>query len=385
MLLSASSLLILSATAQAEQHKAYIGTYSPHGEGVYLTYIDSENGAMTAPKLVADVENGAQLIYNANAKTLYVASEISNYNGLEQGAIIAYRVNNNGSLTELNRVASVGKAPVYLALHPTNNYLFVANYVSGSIAVFSIDKNGKLSISPSDSKQSSGEPGLGYPEAAVIGSFAISDHDGPHAHMIAPDPSGNFVFSTDLGLDRIYQWRFDREEGLLTANSTAYLDASSRGAGPRHFVFHPNGKHVYLINEESSTLTRYDFDSDNGMLTERSSISSLPENYQGSSYASGIIIDKAGKNLYIANRLHNSISQFAIDNNGELRLVDNVWTRGDYTRTIVFSPDQNYVYAMNQRSDNVAYFAVDSKTGKLTFVDDYVAVGSPSQMVFADK
>lgn len=92
------------------------------------------------------------------------------------------------------------------------------------------------------------------------GSFAISDHNGPHAHMIASDPSGKFVFSTDLGLDRIYQWRFDAASGRLTPNDPPWIAASSAGAGPRHFVFHPDGETVLLVNEEASTLTSYRFD-----------------------------------------------------------------------------------------------------------------------------
>ncbi|WP_417653659.1 lactonase family protein, partial [Escherichia coli] len=79
------------------------------------------------------------------------------------------------------------------------------------------------------------------PEAAVEGSFAISDHNGPHAHMIAADPSGKYVFSTDLGLDRIYQYRFDDRTGKLTPNDPPFISASSKGAGPRHFVFTPKG------------------------------------------------------------------------------------------------------------------------------------------------
>lgn len=366
---------MFSLSSHAESINAYIGTYSPHGEGIYLTQVDSYTGAMSKPQQVATVTNGAQLIYHNDLHTLYVASEI------EQGVILAYATNTDGSLTELNRVSSAGDGPVYLSLHPSGKYLLVANYISGSIAVFPIQKSGQLDQAVTVI-QSEGEPGLGYPAAAAPGSFAISDHNGPHAHMIGSDPSGKFVFSTDLGLDRIYQWQFDVQTGQLKPNTPAFISASSEGAGPRHFVFHPNGKVVYLINEEASTLTVYDFNTTTGTLTERNSISSLPENYAGTSYASGIIISQDGRSLYIANRLHNSLSQFAIDDKGDVKLVDNIWIRGDYTRTIVFSPNQDYIYAMNQRSDHMVRFAVNKQTGQLTFVDNYTPLGSPSQMVF---
>lgn len=75
----------------------------------------------------------------------------------------------------------------------------MANYVSGSVAAFPIEADGSLGAA-SSVQQQQGPAGAAKPAAAVNGSFAISDHNGPHAHMIASDPSGKFVFSTDLGL-----------------------------------------------------------------------------------------------------------------------------------------------------------------------------------------
>ncbi len=129
----------------------------------------------------------------------------------------------------------------------------------------------------------SGEPGAAKPAAAVEGSFAISDHNGPHAHMIAADPRGKYVFSTDLGLDRIYQYRFDDQTGKLTPNDPPFISASSKGAGPRHFVFTPKGDALWLINEEASTLTHYTLDA-RGRLQEGKTLSALPHGYKGTSF-----------------------------------------------------------------------------------------------------
>ncbi|MBX4365364.1 lactonase family protein, partial [Mycobacterium tuberculosis] len=91
--------------------------------------------------------------------------------------------------------------PVYLSLTPDGKHLLVANYVSGSIAVLPVQEDGSLAEAV-DRHQDEGPAGAERPAAAVEGSFAISDHNGPHAHMIAADPSGKYVYSTDLGLDR---------------------------------------------------------------------------------------------------------------------------------------------------------------------------------------
>ncbi|MDR0807509.1 MAG: lactonase family protein [Enterobacteriaceae bacterium] len=382
------SLPILAAdSAQSTEQTmkfAYVATYNPHGEGVYLMKVDAKDGSLTKDKLVSSVPNAAQLVLDKDSHHLYVASEVADYNGSQHGSITAYAVNKqDGSLEKLNEVDSQGAGPVYLSINPTGKYLFVANYVSGSIASFPIEKDGKLG-SPSAVRQNSGDAGADKPAAAVEGSFAISDHDGAHAHMIDVDPSGQFVYSTDLGQDRIYQWRLDQATGVISANNPAFVDASSSGAGPRHFVFHPENKHLYLINEEASTLTSYVIDPESGKLTAEQTLSSLPEGYKGTSFAAGLVLSKDAHHLYVANRLHNSISQFNINEHGTLTMADNVWTRGDYPRTLVISPDGNSLYAMNQRSDNITQFSIEPVSGKLTFTNRFTAVGSPSQMVFVN-
>ncbi|PYA61901.1 6-phosphogluconolactonase, partial [Serratia marcescens] len=187
-------------------HFAYIGTYNPNGEGVYRVQVDPASGALSHTTLVSKVPNPAQLTLGADGKTLYVASEVADFNGGKHGGITAYRVNPaDGGLTQLNQVDSQGAGPVYLSSTPDGRYLLVANYVSGSVAAFPIEADGSLGAA-SSVQQQQGPAGAAKPAAAVNGSFAISDHNGPHAHMIASDPSGKFAFSTDLGLDRIYQW-----------------------------------------------------------------------------------------------------------------------------------------------------------------------------------
>ncbi|CAI1094797.1 6-phosphogluconolactonase [Serratia quinivorans] len=370
------------AMKSTSSHFAYIGTYNPNGEGVYRVQVDSASGALSARTLVSKQANPAQLTVDAKGQTLYVASEVADFNGTRHGGIIAYHINpSDGSLTQLNQVDSQGAGPVYLYPTPNGRYLLVANYVSGTVAAFPLESDGKLD-NASSVQQQQGPAGAGKPEGAVEGSFAISDHNGPHAHMIASDPSGKFVFSTDLGLDRIYQWRFDDASGQLTPNDPPWIAASSAGAGPRHFVFHPDGKTVLLVNEEASTLTSYRFDSQKGTLKQLHVVSSLPADYKGTNFAAGLVLSADGKNLYVANRLHNSIAQFSVGSDGELHAVAETWTRGDYPRSLTLSPDGRYLYAMNQRSDNVTRFGVDKASGKLSFVEGYTPVGSPSQMVF---
>ena len=371
-----ASLSLLAAGAAAQTQYAWVGTYNPNGEGLYRFTVDSQTGALRDKTLVGTLPDLAQLTVSADGKTLYGASEV------EKGVVQAWRIGSNGELSELNQVASGGAGPVYLSLTPDGRHLLVANYVSGSIAVLPVKEDGNLGEAV-DVHQDQGPAGAERPAAAVEGSFAISDHNGPHAHMIAADPSGKFVYSTDLGLDRLYQYRFDDRTGKLTPNDPPFIAASSPGAGPRHFVFTPQGDGLWLINEEASTLTFYHLNKQSGLLREGKTVSALPAEYKGTSFAAGLVLSRDGKQLYVANRLHNSIAHFTVLADGSLSHQDDIWTRGDYPRTLTLDSQGQWLYVMNQRSDNITRFRVAPKDGRLTFSPDYTPVGSPSQMVIS--
>lgn len=371
-----ASLSLLAASVAAQTQYAWVGTYNPNGEGLYRFTIDSQTGALSDKVLVSQLPNLSQLTVSADGKTLYAASEV------EKGVVQAWRIGSNGELSELNQVASGGAGPVYLSLTPDGRHLLVANYVSGSIAVLPVQDGGHLGEAV-DVHQDQGPAGAERPAAAVEGSFAISDHNGPHAHMISADPSGQYVYSTDLGLDRIYQYRLDNASGKLTPNDPPFIAASSPGAGPRHFVFTPQGDGLWLINEEASTLTFYHLDKQSGLLREGKTLSALPKEYKGTSFAAGLVLSRDGKQLYVANRLHNSIAHFTVLADGSLRHQDDIWARGDYPRTLTLDKQGQWLYVMNQRSDNITRFSVAPKDGRLTFSPDYTPVGAPSQMVIS--
>ncbi|MGX5237542.1 lactonase family protein, partial [Klebsiella pneumoniae] len=124
-------------------------------------------------------------------------------------------------------------------------------------------------------------------------------------------------------------------------------------------------------------------DKQSGLLREGKTVSALPEGYKGTSFAAGLVLSNDGKQLYVANRLHNSIAHFTVLADGSLSHQEDIWTRGDYPRTLTLDNQGQWLYVMNQRSDNITRFSVAPKDGKLTFASDYTPVGSPSQMVIS--
>lgn len=201
--------------------------------------------------------------------------------------------------------------------------------------------------------------------------------------MIESDPTGRYVLHVDLGQDRIYVWKFDAQSGKLIANSHHFVSLPP-GDGPRHFHFHPDGRWLYSLQEEGSTIVRYDYDPDHGRLEPRQTISSLPPGYAGSNFCSGILVSEDGRFVYVGNRLHDSIGIFSVDESGDLSYVTEEWTRGDYPRSFNFSPSGKFFYTCNQRADNIAVFRVNPDSGKLTFTGHYTPVGNPSTIVFRE-
>ncbi len=379
---------------------AYVGTFSAplrdtlptqvdlppgNGRGIHIFKVDRTTGALAAAGVHEMGTSPSCLALNPAGTRLYSANETDRV-GKEkekEGTVSAFAIDRaSGSLKLLNSVRSGGAGPTYVSLHPSGKFLFVANYFGGSVAVLPVLEDGKLG-DPTDIKTDEGKLGPTKAANAPKGSFAFSGHDRTHAHMIQADPAGRFVLHVDLGLDRIFVWKFDARTGTLTANDPVAVTFSP-GDGPRHFHFHPNGKWLYSVQEEGSTVVLFDYDSDAGKLTARQTISTLPADFAGSNFCSEILVSADGKFVYVGNRLHDSIGIFAVGPKGALTHVGDEWTRGNYPRSFSFDPTGKFLYCCNQRADNVTVFRVDGKTGGLAFTGHYAPVGNPSHIVFLD-
>jgi 6-phosphogluconolactonase len=377
---------------------AYVGTFSSplrdmlptqvdlppgNGRGIHLFQVDRVTGAMAPTGIVEMGTSPSCLAINAAGTRLYSANETDRVGAEKHGTVSSFEIDRtNGSLKLLNTVDSGGAGPTYVSLHPAGRHLLVANYFGGSVSVLPILTEGGLGEA-SDVKVDAGKIGPTRATNAPPGSFAFSGHDRTHAHMIQADPSGKFVLHVDLGLDRIFVWRFDAQKGHLIANEPPSVSLPP-GDGPRHFHFHPNGRWFYSIQEEGSTLVKFDYDGAAGRLTARQTISTLPPGFAGSNFCSEILVSSDGRFVYAGNRLHDSIGIFSVGADGELAYVGEEWTRGNYPRSFSFDPTGRFLYCCNQRGDNVAVFRVNRNTGALAFTGHYAPVGNPSIVAFLD-
>jgi len=376
---------------------AYVGTYtSPlqnmratqvdlppgNGRGIHLFEVNRTSGAMTPCDVYEMGTSPSCLAFDATKSHLYSANETERLGEGEAGSISAFAIDGDGKLKLLNSVSSGGKGPAYLSVHPSGKFVLVANYFGGSVAVIPIKSDGSLGEA-TDVKKPTGTIGPNKATSAPPGSFAFSGHDQTHAHMIEADPTGRYVLSVDLGLDQILIWKFDAQKGTLSPNDPPFVSLPA-GDGPRHFAFHPNHPWLYSLQEEGSTIVRFDYNGDKGRLTSRQTISSLPPGFAGSNFCSEIMLSADGRFVYVGNRLHDSIGIFAVGKDGVLTFITEEWTRGNYPRSFNFEPTGKFLYSCNQRGDNIAAFRVDQQTGLLNFTGNYIPVGNPSIVVFKD-
>ena len=217
---------------------AYVGTYTPNGGGIYLFRIERATAALMQMQVVDDIRNPSWLAVNPAQTRLYAISEIDNYQGAKDGAVVTYAIDPTSmQLTRLSAVGSAGTSPAHVSVHPSGKFVFVANFGAGNVAVFPVAADGTLSAA-SDVRPSVGPRHHARAIDDPPGQFAVSDHEGPHPHMVAPDPTGQFVIANDAGLDLTLIWRLDAQGGRLLPADAPGADRSA-GLGAASFRLSP--------------------------------------------------------------------------------------------------------------------------------------------------
>lgn len=343
----------------------YIGTYTTaSSKGIYMFKFDAGTGESGTPVLVAEAKNPSFLEISHDGRFLYAVNETDRFDGQPGGSVSAYAVDEaTGTLKLLNSVGTRGSGPCHLAIDPSNRCLVVANYGGGSVAAYRVGSDGRLS-EPTSFFQHRGR------------SVNPRRQEGPHAHGVTFDREGRFVFVPDLGLDQILIYRVMAADGVLVQNEPAFVSVTP-GSGPRHFVFHPNGRFAYVINELANTVCAFEYDSAKGSLREIQRVSTLPDGYVGENTTAEIEIEPRGRYLVASNRGHDSLATYAIADDGTLRLVGHASTRGKTPRNFAFDPSGDWLWVGNQASNQLVLFRFRPDTGGLEATGKVIELGAP--------
>jgi 6-phosphogluconolactonase len=357
LLLAAALAPSLAAAADTF---VFFGTHrSGPGIGFSVAHFDTDTGVLTTPKLDVEAVEPAYFVIHPDGRHLYTC------NSGAPGGVSAYVIEpKTAHLTLLNKVPSGGDDASYVCLDQTGRYVFVANYTGGNLAAFAISPDGRVGAR------------TGFAQHTGR-SVDPQRQTHAYAHSIIIDPTNRFVLTADLGVDKLFVYRFDEKTGALTPNDPPFAIVKP-GSGPRHVKFHPNGRWVYLINEMGCTITAFHWDTATGALTEFQTVPTLPADFTGINTCAEIVVHPNGKYLYGSNRGHDSIAVFAIDpENGRLSLIQHAASRGEKPRNFAFDPTGKWIVCTNHDSDNAVVFRVDEATGRLTPAGQPVAVPFP--------
>ncbi|CAF3544381.1 unnamed protein product, partial [Rotaria sp. Silwood2] len=310
--------------------------------------------------------NPSYILIHPSHKYLYSANEQDN------GTVTAFQIDSTkpGRLTLINQQSSRGSGPCYLSTNKAGEYVFVANYNNGTVAVLPIDiNNGTI-------KQFTGF------DQQTGSSIDPIRQTSAHAHCILLDKNEEYALSADLGSDEIYHYRFFSNNGSLLR--TSITKAAKLGDGPRHLIFNSNQKFVYLMNELKSTITVYNYFP---IMQTIQIISTLPENFTLPNTGAEILFHPTmDKYLYASNRGHDSIAVFSVDTNtGYLSLIQHINVQGHTPRNFNISPNGKFLIVANQDSNNLVLFTIDQITGKLTATGSTVPISKPTCVKYLEQ
>lgn len=347
----------------------YVGTYTQpikfgtgqilngKGKGIYRLKFNLDTGELVNGGEVKEAVNPSYLAIDKTGNFLYAVNELKEYEGKESGSVSSYKIDpETFDLTYLNTRATGGTDPCHVTVNDANTHVFVSNFMSGSVCVFPIEKDGSLGEA-SDFIQHTGS------------SIDTVRQSSPHAHSLSFDKDNKRAFVPDLGTDKIMIYKTDFINGKLIPNEIPWYKANP-GDGPRHCEFREN--FCYVINELSCTISVLSYNPENGSLTKIQEVPTVTVPFEGENTCADIHITPDGKFLYGSNRGHDSIVIYSIDEKaGFLEYVDIEPSGGRTPRNFAIDPTGNYALICNQDTDNIVVFRIDQKSGKLTKLSDY--------------
>ncbi len=358
-----SLLLVLSLTATSQNFYLFIGTYTGKGsKGVYVYRFDATTGRA---EWVSNTDSAANPSYLAISPTGKLVYDVNETGGDKPGTVSAYSFDrNSGRLDFINEQLTGGDHPCYVSISKGNNWLMVANYSGGSLSAFGVDNDGSLNPFTQLIKHSGS-------------SVNKQRQERPHVHSVVFSPMQDYLFTADLGLDKVMVYKVKAEDSKPLEPANPPFFSVRPGNGPRHFTFHPNGKFAYLMNEMGGTVGVYKYN--DGKLTFLQEIATHPARFKGKPGSADIHVSPDGKFLYASNRgSENNIAIFAVNQaTGKLALKGFQSTKGKTPRNFMIDPTGNYLLAANQDTDNIVIFKRNKATGLLKETGDQIKVSMP--------
>jgi 6-phosphogluconolactonase len=353
----------VDSTNVSQRYYFYIGTYTDGGsKGIYKAIFDAYSGTISSPELAATITNASFQCISADRRLLFSVCE--SWSGA--GSVTGYRIDTiTGNLSKTEVWGSLGNGPCYVDFEEKTMNVVTSNYNSGNVTNIPVTAEGKTD-------------GIAFSHQHKGKGPNVSRQEGPHAHCSKVDPTGKFVYSCDLGADKIYVY-------TLTGDSLSLFKTITTvpGSGPRHLDFHPQQKSMAVIFELNGTVTTYLPDADGCFSIENNTISTIPDSFTGQNKCADIHYSTDGKYLFASNRGHNSIACFNIDNASQKATfigwqTENLIT----TRNFAVDPTGKYIVAANQDGNSITVYKIDQLTGEIRFTGISRTISKPVCITF---
>jgi 6-phosphogluconolactonase len=385
-MLAAIGCAALAPAAQAAEELVYFGTHTPAAcydaktpaadpalpgmqRGLFAARLDTRSGHLTPVGFTAPINCASWAVADPHRNRIYAVSEIGN-DGSRSAEVFSLAVDRaTGRLDILNHVDSGGSGATHLALDPDSSTLFVADYVSGRVASLPVLADGTLGAAASVLQDEGTGPNRGRQSE-------------PHAHSVAVDPTHHFVLAADLGADKVYIFRLDAHGHRLTPSTPPFVTVTA-GSGPRHMVFHPSGKFVFLDTELTAEVRAFRWDARTGGLESLQTISADSPDHQGPHSVAEIAVARDGRHLYVSNRRENTIVVYDVNPaTGLLAFAQRIDCGGKTPWSFELDPSGHWLLVANEASSAASVFRVDPRSGQLSATDESLAVPGPSDVVF---
>jgi 6-phosphogluconolactonase len=357
------SFLMLAMAASAQKYYLLIGTYTTGtSKGIYVYRFDDSTGKAEQVSVADGVDNPSYLTLSADGQNVYAVNENG---GKTAGAVSAFSFDTvSGQLHFINKQLSGGDYPCYVSIDRTKKWVIVANYGGGNLSAFPVNATGGLQAAA----QTIQHEGVGYNPKR---------QEKAHAHSTFFTPDQEFLFCTDLGLDRIYSYDFHADQDQPLSPSRPPFTSTPKGSGPRHAAFSADHRYMYLLEELSGNVQVYAYDK--GILKAVQTIASVIKDTSADKGSADIHLSPDGKFLYTSNRgITNNISIYEVHpSTGKLKFLGVQDAGGVMPRNFSIDPSGRFLLVANQKSANVVVFKRDAHTGLLTPTGVQIQVDQP--------
>lgn len=345
-----------------------IGTYTNGtSKGIYVYKFNAQKGTVVLEQVAEGVKDPSYLAVSADKRFVYAVNESHNPKG---DSVSAFKFDSHsGKLTYLNKISTFGTDPCYVSVDKNNKNLFVANYSSGNLSVYSLKANGSIG----DSLQTIQHTG---------GSVDANRQKSPHVHAVVLSPDEKYLMADDLGTDKVYEYSYQPNTKLPLKPAAQPTVAVKAGAGPRHLVFSSDAKHAYLVQEIGALVTVFNYSG--GKLKALQTVSMETTDFKGVNGAADIHLSPDGKFLYASNRGEaNDLVVYKVNKTtGKLSFVQRQSTFGNAPRNFAIDPSGNFLMVANQNTDDIYTFKINKREGKVTPVGEKLVISHPVYLKF---